>query len=164
MTELLKTDPNDTWARWIKRQSEIWETDEKTVIEWLEKVCANDPWADYDAKVLVIKLDDVTYGPGLSSYLKEKQLDYYVERLNCESPLVFHILGSFDAQAEAAKYIYNIYDDLDMDDSFYWTEGPAEERDGGPDDYTVHELTGCTLEEFCQKVQIFYEQNPLRHC
>ena len=152
-------------AAWIKRQSEIWETDEKTVTEWFKKVCANNPqWADYDPKVLLIELDDVTYGPVLSSYLKEKQLDYYVERFSCETPLEFYIIGSFDAQAEAAKYIYNIYDDLDMDDSFHWTEGPGEGRDGGPDDYTVHELTGCTLEEFCEKVRIFYEQNPLHHC
>ena len=28
----------------------------------------------------------------------------------------------------------------------------------------VHELSGCTLEEFWEKVQIFYEQNPLHHC
>ena len=152
-------------AAWVKRQSEIWETDEKTVIEWFKKLCANNPqWADYDPKVFLIELDDVTYGPVLSSYLKEKQLDYYVERYSCETPLEFYIIGSFDAQAEAAKYIYSMYDDLDMDDSFHWTEGPAEGRDGGPDDYTVHELTGCTLEEFCKKVQIFYEQNPLRHC
>ena len=151
-------------AAWIKRQCEIWKTDEKTVIECIKKVCANDPRADYDSKVLVIGLDDVTYGSVLSSYLKEKQLDYYVERFSCETPLKFYILGSFDVQAEAAKYIYNIYDDLDMDDSFVWTEGPIEGCDGGPDDYTVHELTECGLEEFCEKVRIFYEQNPLRHC
>ena len=30
-------------AAWIKRQSEIWETDEKTVTEWFKKVCANNP-------------------------------------------------------------------------------------------------------------------------
>ena len=151
-------------AAWIKRQCEIWETDEKTVTEWIKKVCANNPWADYDPKVLVIELNDVTYGPVLSSYLKEKQLDYYVERFSCETPLEFYIIGSFDAQAEAAKSVYNIYDELDVDDSFHWTEGPAEGRDGGPDDYTVHELTGCGLEEFCEKVRILYEQNPLCHC
>ena len=163
---MAKLPENDTiaWTKWIKRQCEIWETDEKTVVEWVKKVNANNPWADYDPKVLVIKLDDVTYGSDLSSYLKEKQLDYYVERFDCETPLEFYIIGSFDDQAEAAKYVYDIYDDLDVDDSFCWTEGPVEGRDGGPDDYTVRELTGCTLEEFCEKVQIFYEQNPLRHC
>ena len=46
----------------------------KTVTEWINKICANDPWADYDPKVLLIQLYDVTYGPDLSRYLKEKQL------------------------------------------------------------------------------------------
>ena len=154
MAELPENDTIDPWAKWIKRQCEWWETDEKTVTEWIEKLCANDPWADYDPKVLLIQLDDVTYGSDLSRYLKGKELDYYVERFDCKSPLDFYIIGSFDDQAGAAKYIYNIYDDLDVDDAFHWTEGVAE----GPDDYTVHELTGCTLEEFCEKVQTLYNK------
>ena len=154
MSELLKTDPNDTWAKWIKRQCEIWETDEKTVIEWLENVCANDPWADYDPKVLLIQLDDVTYASDLSRYLKGKELDYYVERFECKNPQEFYILGSFDDQVEVTEYVYNTYDDFDMEDSLHKTEGVPE----GPEDYTVQELTGCTLEEFKEKVQTLYNK------
>ena len=132
------------------------ELSEKQRDEWIKKLCANDPWADYDPKVLMIRLYDVTYGSDLSRYLKGKELDYYVERVGCENPLTFYIIGSFDDQAEAAEYLYNIYDDLDVERTFHWTE--AEGVDGWPDDYTVHELTGCTLEEFCEKVRTLYNK------
>ena len=145
-------------AEWIKRQSELWQTGEKTVIEWFEKLCANNPQWAVDPKVLVIHLHDVDYGPDLSSYLKENQLDYYVERSSCESPLDFYIIGSFNDQMRAVRYVCT-YDDLDMDETFEWVEDAPEENE----DYTVHELTGCTLEKFREKVQIFYEQNPLPH-
>ena len=128
------------------------ELPEKQRDEWIKKLCANDPWADYDPKVLLIELYDVTYGSDLSRYLKGKELDYYVERFGCENPLEFYIIGSFDAQVEAAEYLYNTYDDLDVERTFHWTEGVAE----WPDDYTVHELTGCTLQEFCKKVRTLY--------
>ena len=128
------------------------ELSEKQRAEWIKKLCANYPWADYDPKVLLIQLYDVTYGSDLSRYLKGKELDYYVERVGLETPLAFYIIGSFDDQVEAAEYVCNIYDDLDAERTFHWTEGVAE----GPDDYTIQELTGCTLEEFCEKVQTIY--------
>ena len=131
------------------------ELPEKQRAEWIKKLCANDPWADYDPKVLLIQLYDVTYGSDLSRYLAGKELDYYVERVGLETPLVFYIIGSFDAQVEAAEYVYDTYDDLDVERTFHWTEGDI---DGWPEDYTVHELTGCTLEEFCEKVRTLYNK------
>ena len=104
--------------------------------------------------MLLIQLYDVTYGSDLSRYLKGKELDYYVERFDCENPLEFYIIGSFDAQVEAAEYVYNTYDDLDVERTFQWSEGV----DGWPDDYTVDELTGCSLEEFREKVRTLYNK------
>ena len=130
------------------------ELTEKQRDEWIKKLCANDPWADYNPKVLLIELYDVTYGSDLSRYLKGKELDYYVERVDLETPLAFYITGTFDDQVEVAEYVYNTYDDLDMDQTFHRVEGVPE----GPDDYTVQELTGCTLEEICEKVQTLYDK------
>ena len=138
------------------------ELPEKQRTEWIKKLCANDPWADYDPKVLLIKLYDVTYGPDLSRYLDSKELDYYVERFDCETPLEFYIIGSFDDQAEVAEYVYNTYDNLDVERTFHWVESvdgwPNDHTVDEPtdDDYTVHELTGCTLEEFREKVRTLY--------
>ena len=136
MAELPENDTVDPWAEWIKRQCDKWsgETD--------------------DTKVLLIQLYDVTYGYDLSRYLDSKELDYYVERFGCENPLEFYIIGSFDAQVEAAEYVYDTYDDLDVTQTFHWFEGV----DACDDMYTVHELTGCNLEEFREKVRTLYNK------
>ena len=136
MAELPENDTIDPWAEWIKRQCDKWsdETD--------------------DTKVLLIQLYAVTYGYDLSRYLDSKELDYYVERFGCKNPLEFYIIGSFDAQVEAAEYVYDTYADLDVTRTFHWFEGV----DGCHDDYTVHELTGCNLEEFREKVRTLYNK------
>ena len=136
MTELPRNKTVDPWLVWIKRHCDKWldETD--------------------DNKVLLIQLCDVTYGSDLSRYLTGKELDYYVERFGLENPLEFYVIGSDDALMESAEYVYDTYADLDVTQTFHWVEGV----DGCDDMYTVNVLTGCSLQEFCEKVQTLYNE------
>ena len=147
MAELPKNnavDP-DPWFVWCKRQCDKW-LDDQTGAE------------TDDNKVLLIQLCDVAYGSDLSHYLTDKELDYYVERAGLESPLEFYVIGSDDALTKSAEYVYNTYTDyfkkVAVTQTFYWVEGVDECNDK----YTVNVLTGCSLEEFCEKVRTLYNE------
>ena len=147
MAELPKNnavDP-DPWFVWGERQCNMW-LDDQTSAE------------TDDNKVLLIQLCDVAYGTDLSRYLAGKELDYYVECAGLGSPLEFYVIGSDDALTKSAEYVHNTYTSyfkkVAVTRTFYWVEGVDECNDK----YTVKVLTGCSLEEFHEKVRTLYNE------